>query len=101
MRQLLRNNNIHNLWELNLRDILRWCQLTKSGGSIAQVVYMYIYMTDNYRMAKTTKWLQAILDYMKKAELSTSTVFGQFSPIHPLATYLYKQRTYFSHWPLD
>ena len=30
------------------------------------------------RMAKTTKWLQAILDYMKKAKLITSTVYGQF-----------------------
>ena len=31
------------------------------------------------RMAKGTKWLQAILDYMKKVKLITSTVFGQFS----------------------
>ena len=32
-----------------------------------------------YRMAKTTKWLNAILDYMKKVKLNISTVFGQFS----------------------
>ena len=31
------------------------------------------------RMAKATKWLQAILDYMKKVKSITSTVFGQFS----------------------
>ena len=30
------------------------------------------------RMAKAAKQLQAILDYMKKVKLSTSTVFGQF-----------------------
>ena len=31
------------------------------------------------RMAKATKWLQAILGYMKKVKSITSTVFGQFS----------------------
>ena len=31
------------------------------------------------RMAKATKWLQAILDYMKMVKSITSTVFGQFS----------------------
>ena len=31
------------------------------------------------RMAKAAKRLQAILDFMKKVKLSTSTVFGQFS----------------------
>ena len=31
------------------------------------------------RMAKAMKWLQAILDYMKKVKSITSTVFGQFS----------------------
>ena len=31
------------------------------------------------RIAKAMKWLQAILDYMKKVKSITSTVFGQFS----------------------
>ena len=30
------------------------------------------------RMAKATKQLPGILDYMKKVKLSISTVFGQF-----------------------
>ena len=29
---------------------------------------------NNYRMAKTTKWLNAILDYIKKVRLSISMV---------------------------
>ena len=33
----------------------------------------------NIRVAKAAKRLQAILDYMKKVKLITSTVFGQFS----------------------
>ena len=33
------------------------------------------------RMAKAAKRLQAILDYMKKVKLITSTVFGQFSQL--------------------
>ena len=32
--------------------------------------------SDNYRMAKTTKWLNAILDYMKKVKSSISMVYG-------------------------
>ena len=30
-------------------------------------------------MAKTTQWLNAILDYTKKVKLSISMVFDQFS----------------------
>ena len=33
----------------------------------------------NIRMAKTTKWLNAILHYMKKVKSSISMVFGLFS----------------------
>ena len=36
-------------------------------------------MANNLGMAQTTKWLPAILDYMKKAKWITSTVFGPFS----------------------
>ena len=31
---------------------------------------------DNIRMAKTTKWLNAILHYMKKVKSSISIVYG-------------------------
>ena len=34
------------------------------------------------RMAKTTKWLNAILDYMKKAKSSISMVFGQLGKLY-------------------
>ena len=43
------------------------------------LIFTYVYSCLIVRMAKATKWLQAILDYMKKVKSITSTVFGQFS----------------------
>ena len=40
--------------------------------------------SDNFRMAQTTEWLQAIHNYTKKVMSSISTVFGPFSSLQQL-----------------
>ena len=40
--------------------------------------YLLLHTNIIVRMAKAAKRLQAILDYMKKVKLITSTVYGQF-----------------------
>ena len=49
---------------------------TKPEGVVSIFVLFTEYGQNNCRMAKTTKWLNAILDYMKKVKSSISMVFG-------------------------
>ena len=58
--------------EVEIRHTWRYQWFLKNDSVLA-MFHQFV------RMAKATKWLQAILDYMKKVKLITSTVFGQFS----------------------
>ena len=55
------------------------CSFKRIINNFHYCISCTVYFKIIVRMAKATKWLQAILDYMKKVKSITSTVFGQFS----------------------
>ena len=58
-----------------------WKEINTRASISENMVLLYFKLIKDsltliVRMAKATKWLQAILDYMKKVKSITSTVFG-------------------------
>ena len=53
-------------------NMVNGCEIRPNINRRAGLRVLYYY--NNYRMAQPTQWVPAILDYMKKAKLSISTM---------------------------